>query len=99
MIYITPKNYPLLYTKEFQITKWLGDEEFQFYWEDKIKYKAFSEIDFHNLIENYRQFMQKNKHLMEKGLPLIYLDNPFYILKAFVKLLLKRGVGFDKKFK
>lgn len=94
-MYITPKNYPLLYTHEFAVTAWLGDEEFRFYWEGEIKYEGYASTSFHKLIENYRQFTKENKQLIKRGTPLLYLDNPFYILKAYLKLILKKGAGFE----
>lgn len=91
---ITPKNYPLLYTQEFSIVKWGGREELQFYWENKINYKAFRSVNFHELIKNYRNFMLKNSQLIKKGKPMIFLDNPYYIFKELVKLMFKKGEGF-----
>lgn len=91
---ITPKNYPLLYTQEFSIVEWSGDEELQFYWENKINYKAFESVNFHDLIKNYRDFMRKNSKLIKKGKPLIFLDSPYFIFKELIKLILKKGEGF-----
>jgi ubiquinone/menaquinone biosynthesis C-methylase UbiE len=95
---ITPKNYPLLYTGEFFITKWSGEEEFQYYWENQIEYLPFTGItDFHALISDYEEFMSRNAKFIKKGLPLIYLDNPFYLFKEIAKYFLKRGEGFKKR--
>ncbi len=91
---ITPKNYPLLYTQEFSIVKWSGNEELQFYWGNKINYKAFDSVNFHDLIKNYRNFMLKNRKLVKKGKPLIFLDNPYFMFKELIKLILKKGEGF-----
>ena len=93
-MYISPKNYPLLYTNEFCITQWKGTDEFEFYWVDKIKYKKFDSTSFHQLAKDYRIFMKLNKNLITKGIPLIYLDNLYYFLKELIKLLLRRGQGF-----
>ena len=93
-IQITPKNYPLLYTKDFSIVKWSGDEELQFYWENKINYKAFKSVNFHELIKNYRDFMIKNSKMIKRGKPLVFLDNPFFIFKELIKMLLRKGEGF-----
>lgn len=91
---IIPKNYPLLYTQEFSIVKWSGDDELQFYWENMIHYTPFESVNFHDLIKNYRDFMRKNSSLIKKGKPLLFLDSPYFILKELIKLILKRGEGF-----
>lgn len=87
---IIPKNYPLLYTSKFHIKKWLGSEEFQYYWEDKIKYEEFKDLNFHELIKIYESFLSKNKKKLKKGLNLIFLDNPYFYLKEFVKYIFNR---------
>lgn len=87
---VIPKNYPLLYTSKFHIKKWLGDSEFQFYWEGNIKYKEIKDLDFRELIKIYSNFIEKNSKLIKKGTNLIFLDNTFFFLKEYIKLLLKR---------
>jgi hypothetical protein len=82
---LTPKIYPLLYTREFQVTKWKGEEECQYFWEGKINYEVFGQVDTHALIENYRQFMRANKDILETGAILFYVDNPFRVLREVGK--------------
>ena len=94
---IIPKNYPLLYSGEFRFVKWLGEEEFIYYWEGKIDYQEVNDLDFHKLIGEYRKFVRTNREKLYKGLVLFYLDNPFYYLKEFFKLLLGKGEGFRSK--
>jgi len=96
VLHLTPKSYPLLYSTEFQFTRWTGPDECQFYWENKIKYKHDVNLDLnlHHLINNYRAYVKHNSKHLHKGLPLVFLDNPWYIFKAYLKLLLKRGQGF-----
>src|SRR3990167_264115 len=94
---IIPKNYPLLYSSEFRFVKWLGEEEFIYYWEGKIDYQEVRDLDFHKLIGEYRKFVRTNQSRLHKGLVLFYLDNPFYSLKEFFKLLLRKGEGFRSK--
>ena len=93
---IVPKNYPLLYTHEFQITKWRGEEEFKYYWEGQIKYKEIKDLDFHLLVREYKDFIKRNRSNIEKGPVLFYFDNPIYYFKEVVKLFLKRGEGFGR---
>ena len=91
---IVPKNYAILYSSEFHITKWTGEEEFEYYWEGKIKYEEIKDLDVHALIGIYREFIRKNRNKIRKGLVLLYLDNPFIYLKEVIKLLIKKGYGF-----
>ena len=93
-LYVITKNYPLLYSGEFQFTKWSGPLECQYYWESEIKYKVAQEIDFHPLIMEYRKFVEKNKRYLTKGKILVYFDKPVQIIKQWLKLFLKRGKGF-----
>lgn len=82
---ITPKIYPILYTSEFHLVKWSGEEECQFFWTDKISYEVFPSVNTHALIENYRDFVRKNQSKIHKGPVLFYLDNPWYIFKECLK--------------
>lgn len=94
---VVPKNYPLLYSSEFQFIKWTGEEEFKFYWEKKINYREFKDVDFDDLIMEYRSFVKKNENKLTKfPLTAVYLDNPFYYLKEFAKLIFGKGYGFKK---
>lgn len=88
-IYIVPKNYPLLYTSEFQITKWTGEDEFQYFWKDKIEFELYNPVKFHDLIDEYRVFMKKNISNIHKSTVLVYLDNPLNYIKELVKLSLR----------
>ena len=94
VMYIVEKNYPLLYTSEFQITKWTGEEEFRFPWKGNIRYTVFESTSFHELIKEYKEFMENRSQYIKKGIATIYLDNPYYYIKESVKFLLKRGNGF-----
>lgn len=92
---VVPKNYPLLYSSEFQFTKWKGEEELQFYWEKKINYREFKDCNFDDLIKEYRSFVRKNKSkLANFPLAVVYLDNPFYYVKELVKMIFGKGYGF-----
>ncbi|OGM15577.1 hypothetical protein A2V56_00285 [Candidatus Woesebacteria bacterium RBG_19FT_COMBO_42_9] len=94
VIYVVPKNYPLLYSSNFHFTHWSGEEEFVYYWEDKIDHKEVRTLHFHELIHEYKGFVKRNKSKLKRGSVLFYLDSPFYYLKEGVKLLLKKGTGF-----
>lgn len=96
VMFIIPKNYPLLYTHEFRITKWRGEEEFEYDWEGEIKYKELKDLDFHLLIREYKDFIKRNRLKIKKGPVLFYLDNPIYYFKEVAKLFLKRGEGFRR---
>lgn len=92
---VVPKNYPLLYSSEFQFTKWTGQDEFQFDWEGKINYWEFKDYEFEDLIAEYRAFVKKNEPKISKfPLAVMYLDNPLYYAKEFIKMILGRGYGF-----
>jgi hypothetical protein len=91
---IIPKNYAILYSSEFHITKWSGEKELEYYWEGKIEYKEIKDFDAHALIGLYREFIIKNRSKIKKGFVLFYLDNPFVYLKEVFKFLTKRGYGF-----
>ena len=92
---VVPKNYPLLYSSEFQFTKWNGDDEFRLYWKGKINYSEFKDLDFEALIKEYRGFVGRNKSRLSRfPLAAVYLDNPFYYAKELIKLILGRGYGF-----
>jgi hypothetical protein len=88
-IYVVPKNYPLLYTSEFQIIKWAGEDEFQYFWKDTITFNLFDPIKFHDLINEYREFMKNNSKSIKKSPVLFYFDNPLSYLKEIVKSCLQ----------
>lgn len=96
VLHLTPKNYPLLYSPEFQYINWSGPEECQYSWQKQIniKYDPKLDIDIHLLIKNYRRFISQNQNHMRKATTNIFIDDPITIAKAYLKLLLKRGVGF-----
>ena len=91
---IIPKIYPILYTKDFQITKWTGELEMAYYWKDVIKYSEFSGLNIHKLIDEYERFLNKNSEKIEKGSAVIFIDNPINILRALAKKLIKWGPGY-----
>jgi ubiquinone/menaquinone biosynthesis C-methylase UbiE len=87
---VVPKNYPLLYSEEFQFVKWTGEEEFQYPWQGKIKYEEFRDLNFKLLIKEYRDFVIKNKTNLKRGKTLLYLDNPLNLIKGNIKRILRR---------
>jgi ubiquinone/menaquinone biosynthesis C-methylase UbiE len=91
---VIPKIYPVLYTKEFQITKWGGEKEMEYYWQGIIDYGEFSSLNIHKLIDEYEKFMDKNTDKIRVGTAVVFVDNPFNIAKALLKKLVKRGVGY-----
>ena len=91
---VIPKNYPILYTKEFQVTGWTGDTEMEYYWQGIIKYSEFSALSIHKLIDEYKSFVNKNSDKIRIGLAVIFVDNPISMAKAWLKKLLKRGKGY-----
>jgi ubiquinone/menaquinone biosynthesis C-methylase UbiE len=91
---VIPKNYPILYTKEFQIVRWTGEKEMEYYWQVKINYSEFSGLNIHKLIDEYKSYTDKNEKNIKIGTAVVFLDNPFNFAKAFAKKLLKRGPGY-----
>lgn len=91
---VIPKNYPVLYTSEFQVRKWLGEQEMVYFWENKIHYKEFISLNMHSLIDRYASFYKGNKKYITKGRTLIFLDNPVSVAKAMIKKVIKRGKGY-----
>ena len=96
---IVPKNYAILYSSEFHITKWSGEEEFEYYWEGKIKYKEIKDLDVHALIGLYREFIKRNRSKIRKGPVLFYLDNPLVYFREALRILTRRGYGFTYRKK
>jgi len=94
---ILPKNYPILMTSEFQINRWQGEEEFEYPWSGEIKYREVKDLDFHQLIYEYRTWFKANQSKLKKGRAIIYIDNPYYFLKEWIKLIFKKGEGFLHK--
>ncbi len=89
-MYILPKNYGVLYSSEFHFTNWSGNDEFQYFWTKSINYKEIKDLNVHLLISQYRKYVQKNIRYLTKGRPLLYFDNPLFILKEFVKKMVLR---------
>jgi hypothetical protein len=91
---VIPKNYPILYTKEFQVIKWGGEKEMEYYWQDIVNYSEFSSLNIHKLIDKYKKFLNKNSDKIKVGTTAIFVDNPFNVAKALLKRFLKRGSGY-----
>lgn len=91
---IIPKNYALLYSALFQFVGWDGEEEMQYYWEKEIKIEAIDDLNVHNLIKEYCQFVNDNRRFLKKGTAALFPDNPVHYLKEVAKLLFRRGAGF-----
>jgi ubiquinone/menaquinone biosynthesis C-methylase UbiE len=89
---ITPKNYPLLYSSGMNIVSWTGESECVYLWKDKINFFSDNELNlnFKKLITNYRKFNLANKRHIKLFPVVIFLDNPFFYLKEFTKLLLMK---------
>lgn len=94
---IIPKNYPILYTPRFHIVGWSGEDEMRYYWEGGIDYMAKNSLNIHKLIDEYEDYLQKHKDLIIKGRVLLFLDNPRYIFKAVLKLMLRWGKGYGHR--
>ncbi|HLD89757.1 hypothetical protein A2422_02315 [Candidatus Woesebacteria bacterium RIFOXYC1_FULL_31_51] len=98
IVQIIPKNYPLLYSSEFQYSNWIGEEEFEYYWEKEIKWNEINDLDFRIIITKYRDFVKRNKSKLKRTGPVaVYLDNPYFYLKEIAKFFLKKGYGFTNK--
>ena len=91
---IISKNCPILYTSRFHIVGWEGESEMRYYWEGEIDYTVKNDLNIHKLIDEYEDYLRKHKSLIKKGRTLLFLDNPYYILKAVLKLMLRRGKGY-----
>lgn len=72
---VIPKNYPILYMEEFQVTGWSGEVEMEYYWKGIIKYSEFSTLNIHKLIDEYERFLNKNEDKIEIGTAVIFTDN------------------------
>lgn len=91
---VIPKVYPILYTENFQVTKWSGIAEMEHYWKDEIVYEEFTSINIHKLIDRYEEFINKNQKEIKISRTLYFVDNPFNLIKAISKKVLKRGAGY-----
>jgi len=94
---VIPKNFPILYTSDFQITDWSGEKEMIYIWSKKIEYKEFLSLNIHSLIDEYIKFIKSNRKYIKKGRVLFFIDNPIAMLKALLKLLLKRGSAYSHR--
>jgi ubiquinone/menaquinone biosynthesis C-methylase UbiE len=91
---IIPKNYGILFSSRFQIVSFRGETEFIYLWKNTIKYKTIPDLNIHKLIDLYENYIDENKEKLKFGRVLFYWDNPFYLIKAHLKLLFKKGEGF-----
>lgn len=98
-IRIIPKVYPVLYTSNFHITEWSGNPEFVFYWKNSFKVEEAPALNIHELIDEYQVYFNRNIKFIKKSPVLFYLDGPMYYIKAVLKLLVKRGVGYGMRGK
>lgn len=91
---LIPKIYPILYTSDFQIDKWKGERNIYYYWEGKLNYKEFNGLKMHDVIDEYKRYIVKNKKLIKKGRGIFVVDNMYNTLRAYIKMFLKRGEGY-----
>ena len=80
------------------------------YWENTIKFQTDNFIEFHALVKNYRQFVKDNRSKLTISPVLIFIDNPYFLVKEIgklnpnnlfieVKLTLQESLcGFEKTF-
>jgi hypothetical protein len=87
---IIPKNYSILNTSRFHIVGWRGEAEMVFEWRGGFGAVVETDINIHKLIKTYEEFVDRNRPDLVFGKPLIFLDNPRHILKAYAKLIFKR---------
>lgn len=87
---VTSKNFPILYTSEFHITKWMGKDEMVFYWENNFDYSVEYGLSSHELVENYRRYVKRNNKKIGKSKVLFFIDNPYYIVKELAKQMFRR---------
>lgn len=93
-IMLIPKIYPILYTGSFQLTDWSGESEMIYVWKNNINYEILQSLSMHNVIDFYTKFLNDNKKHIKKGGVLIYLDNPYDLIKALAKKLFRIGAGY-----
>lgn len=94
---ITPKHYPLLYSPEFQVTKWNGPVECEYYWEGTPRIKFFDDINFRHLLTNYRDFVAANSQNIKIGRTLVWIDHPLNYVIAYWKILRRKGNAYILK--
>jgi ubiquinone/menaquinone biosynthesis C-methylase UbiE len=94
---VIPKNFSILYTKDFQIVEWRGEKEMVYEWSGSIKYKEFIGINIHNLIDVYEKFLRSNKKYLKMGRVLYFTDSPINLLKSLLKVMLHRGKGYSHR--
>lgn len=91
---LIPKNYPILYSSNFNFINWSGEPETQYYWEKQIDYQEIKDLNIHKLIDYYQNYVNKNKEKLTKSITVVFLDSPIQYLKAILKLILKKGKGY-----
>jgi ubiquinone/menaquinone biosynthesis C-methylase UbiE len=91
---VIPKNYPILYSSDFQVVRWLGEKDSSYYWEGKIEYEEFIALNMHRLIDEYADYLRKNRKIVKVGKALFFVDSPFNLVKAWTKRCLRRGEGY-----
>ncbi len=94
---MTPKHYPLLYSPEFQYTKWNGPYELEYFWTGKPNFEIFSPLNFREMIKDYRDFVNRNKKLLVKGRTHYFVDKPRMVGGAYFKKLRKIGYAYTLK--
>lgn len=94
---LVPKIYPILYTSDFQIVDWDGPKDIIYYWEGELKYKEFNGLKMHDIINEYQRYVDKNKKLITKNRTLFFVDDIYHQMKALMKLILRRGKGYEHR--
>jgi len=94
---VIPKNFPVLYTKDFQIVSWKGELEMVYEWKERIRYEEFIGINIHKLIDEYQKFLYRNKRNIKMGRTLYFVDNPVSWVKSLLKVVLHRGEGYSRR--
>lgn len=80
---MTPKNYPLLYSPEFHVSRWIGPQECEHAWEGELQHRVWDSIDFRELVADYRKFVDENRQRIWRGRVLLWVDRPNRIVRAY----------------
>ncbi len=91
---VIPKNYAILYTKDFQVTGWSGEKEMEYYWKGEVKYAEFPGFNIHNLIDEYKKFLDRRRSKIKLGTAIVFVDSPYKAVRAWLKVLFKKGAGY-----